>query len=34
MYWYYGAHPDEKHIYFFIKDYFREQISRRGSWNF
>jgi hypothetical protein len=34
MYWYYNAHSDEKHIYFFIKDYFKEEISRRGSWNF
>lgn len=35
LYWYYDAHADEKHIYFFIKDYFKEEICKRGgSWDF
>jgi len=34
-YWYYGADPDDKMIYFFIKEYFKEKICRRGgSWEF
>jgi hypothetical protein len=28
-YWYYDADPDEKYIYFFIKDYFKSVIRDR-----
>ena len=33
-YWYYGANPDEKYVYFFIKDYFKTSIRERGAWDF
>ena len=28
-YWYYDADPDEKYIYFFIKEYFKSVIRER-----
>jgi len=28
-YWYYDADPDEKYIYFFIKEYFKSAIRDR-----
>ena len=28
----YSAHPDEKHVYFFIKEYFKAEIRERGVW--
>jgi len=34
QYWYYDADLDEKHIYFFIKEYFKSVIHERESWNF
>jgi len=32
-YWHHHADPDEKHIYFFIKEYFKKAIQQRGGWN-
>jgi hypothetical protein len=33
-YCYYYCHPDEKHVYCFIKDYFKAEIRERGMWMF
>jgi hypothetical protein len=33
MYWYYGADLDEKYIYFFMKEYFKQKIQLQGRWN-
>lgn len=30
--WYYNRHPDDKFIYFYMKDYFRQLIQEEGAW--
>lgn len=34
LYWCYEADSDERHIYFFMKGYFKTAIRERGAWDF
>ena len=32
IYWCYDSHPDDKYIYFYMKEYFKQFIQEEGGW--